>query len=329
MTAPAPPSPTPMPRPMPPPVSSAPPPPAPPPPAPPRPHGSRRAQVLRIVSWVGLGTSCLTFLASLPALVHQGGAGNVALGALESAWIVGVLLVALAPGRTAGPLALIGSFLGGYLGTVSLAVLVGRPVVDHFGGDSPVAASVWGPLTEEVLKLVPVTILVLVGRRIRPGRPPVVDAVLIGTVVAAGFALHENALYGRGTEGGWFANPPFSVLFPTLRTATDGARTMLEGGHIVYTALTALGLAVTVGYWHRHRVARLAAPLAFLVVLGEHATVNRLGLAAGSVTPPWTKVGYLLSLGGYLSTVLLCGGLATVAVLEWRGARRRKRVPAK
>ena len=55
---------------------------------------------------------------------------------------------------------------------------------------------------------------------------------------------------------------------------------MLAGGHIVYTALVALGLAVGLLYGRRFRWAWLAMPVTFVVVVLEHMIVNELPMIA-------------------------------------------------
>src|SRR3954447_14223815 len=107
--------------------------------------------VRQIVGWIGLGVSSLTFAVSVPALFRSGGTENVLVSGLQFGWTLLLLLACAALTRTVGAKVLVGTFLGGFFGTVSLALLVGHPAIRHFGSDSPFAVAVWGPFTEEAL----------------------------------------------------------------------------------------------------------------------------------------------------------------------------------
>jgi hypothetical protein len=103
---------------------------------------------------------------------------------------------------------------------------------------------------------------------------------------------------------------------------------MLAGGHALYTGLAALGLAITLLYGARFRVARAALPLALLLVIVEHATVNQIasttiffGLVVGTA-PQWAQLLVALTLHGYLSSVLFITGVLAVAFVETRAAAR-------
>ena len=273
------------------------------------PSRSRRLQAL---TWIGLGFSVFSLLVVLPTLVDQSGGASSFAGDLALLLWTPCLVVALcALTRTLGPRALLGALFAGFFGTVSLATMVGRPVIDRLGADSSFAVVLWAPLTEELLKLAPVALVLFVCRN-RAARPSTGDLTLYGAAIGLGFTVHENALLGRNIDGGWFAHLPFSVLVPSLTTVSNGAESMVVGGHMVYTALAALGLAVTMTY-RRVPWARLAAPVAFGVVLLEHATVNQLALTTGDGDlPAWAQVGHAITLGGHLSVVLLLAGLAIV-----------------
>jgi len=279
---------------------------------------SRRTRLRGALAWVGLGFSTFSLLLVLPTLIDQSdGAGSFAddLGLLL--WTPLLILALCALTRTLGPRALIGALLAGFFGTVSMATMVGRPIIERFGTDSSFAIALWVPLTEELLKLAPVALLLFLCRN-RERRPSTGDIVLYGAVIGLGFTVHENALLGRNIDGGWFGHLPFSLFVPSLTSATNGAQSMLVGGHMVYTALAALGLAVTMTY-RRIRWARLAAPIAFGVVLLEHATVNQLtSTPEGADLSAWAQASSMLTLGGHLSVVLLITGLGAVTWHESR-----------
>jgi hypothetical protein len=228
-----------------------------------------------------------------------------------------VLFIVFAATRTLRARALVGAVFAGFFGATSLAARIGQPVTDHYGADSVFAAAVWAPVTEELLKLLPVAVFLAFALRNRRARPSLGDAVLFGALVGAGFAVYENVLYARDFGGGWFSNLPFSLVIPSITSTNVDGTTMFVGGHLVYTALASLGLGVTLLYRHRARFAWLAAPVAFAVVLLEHACANAVGVTGGDL-PAWASLGRIVTLGGYLSTALLLAGVAAAVVIERR-----------
>ncbi len=271
---------------------------------------------LPVISWVGLGLSLFALLASAPKLIKLGGGfGTVAGNVAQYGWTFVLLLLVFARTRTVGARALTGAALAGFFGVGSLAVLIGKPFVTLWGPRSYFVMCVFAPVTEELLKLMPVAIFLLLAARNRRWRPSVGDAVLMGFAIASGFTVYENILYARGTGGGWFANLPFSLLLPFI-TSAHGP---LVGTHAVYTGVTSLGLAAAVIYGRRFRLARWALPASLAIVVLEHAVVNRTALIGmfGAV-PWWVRLASVLTLHGYLSTLLLVGGVGAVAVLETR-----------
>ena len=226
-----------------------------------------------------------------------------------------LLLVVFVKTRTIGARALLGAALGGFFGVSALAVWAGKPFVDWLGPDSVFVSIVFAPVTEELLKLVPVAIFLLLARRsLRRFRPSIGDAVL--------FERHRRRVrdvdvrgtswYVRDTYGGWFVTLPFSPAMPFIHMQNG----MLVGGHVVYTALTSLGLAVTLLYGSRARLARYALPVTLAVTIFEHMTVNRLVLIGSDDRGWFAQLSLVVTLWGYLSTLLLVAGVAAVAAFE-------------
>jgi RsiW-degrading membrane proteinase PrsW (M82 family) len=276
---------------------------------------SRMPNTLQLLSWIGLAMSLVTLALSTPKLVEEGGGWGVILGNLaQYGWTIVLLLVVFVKTRTIGARALLGAALGGFFGVSSLAVWAGKPFVDRLGPQSVFVMTVFAPVTEELLKLMPVAIFLLLARRSRRFRPSIGDAVLFGITVACGMSMYENILYARGTYGGWFATLPFSPAMPFIHMQNG----MLVGGHVVYTALTSLGLAVTLLYGSRARLARYALPVTLALTIFEHMTVNRL-VHIGSDDLGWfAQLSLVITLWGYLSTLLLVAGVAAVAAFEAR-----------
>jgi RsiW-degrading membrane proteinase PrsW (M82 family) len=278
-------------------------------------------RVLQAISWTGLALSLLALTVAAPGLIERGGGFGIVLGnAAQYGWTIALLFLVFARTHTIGARAVTGAALAGFFGVTALAVWIGKPFASWslLGGLAlPVLVA---PVTEELLKLLPVALFVLLAARNRRWRPSLGDAVLFGVAVASGFGLYENILFARSTGGGVLTTLPLSALLPSI-TAHDS---MLVGGHVVYTGLASLGLAVTVLYGRRFAVARFALPVAFFVVVMEHVAVNDLssmGIMAG-FAPWWTRLAVALSFGGYLSTLLFVAGVAAVAVFEARLVRR-------
>jgi hypothetical protein len=274
-------------------------------------------RALQGLSWAGLAFSLAVLIVSAPHLLEIGGGAGLVLGNVaQFAWTLALLLLVFRHRRTVGARALAGAALAGFFGVASLAVLAGKPIVDRLGNDSDYVTLLFAPVSEELIKLLPVALFLLLATRSRRWRPSACDAVLLGFTAAAGFAVYENILFARGTSGGWFAALPLSLVLPTI--ATRGP--MLGGGHAVYTGLATLGLAVTVIYGGRFRLARLALPFALLLVILEHITVNRFAMYAffDPGPPLWAQLALLVTMHGYLSSVLFVAGVGAVAFLEKR-----------
>ena len=282
----------------------------------------QRARVLNVVSLVGLAVSTVTLIAVLPHVTRAAGLGRFTADLMAHAWTLGLLTAAAAPVRTLPWRAFVGAGLMGFLAVSSISRLVGRPVVSKLGDNSVLAVAGWAPFSEEVLKALPVVVVVLIAVRRTAVRPSALDLVLLGAWSGTGFALYENALFGRGGAD-WGAAPPFSLLVPSEISGQVDGVSMVVGGHLVYSALIGLGVAVGVLYRRRWRWAWLAAPVAAAVAYGEHAAVNAVSLAAATGhVAAMARVASIVSLGGWLSSLLLAGGLGLVASFEYRQATR-------
>jgi RsiW-degrading membrane proteinase PrsW (M82 family) len=286
-----------------------------------------RERVLTLVSTAGLAVSAVTVCAGLPQVTHAGGTGKFLDDLAAHLWVLGLLAVAVGSVRTFGWRVVVGTGFAGFLAVPTVARFIGTPVVSHFGSSSLFATAVYVPVTEEILKATPIVLVVVFAARRTSARPAALDLALLGAWSGAGFALYEDALYGRGGFD-WSADKPFSLLLPTERSGAVGSTSYVAAGHLVYTALLGLGIGVTVLYRHRFRWARAAAPVAALVVVAEHVCANALPLVTATGTEPLVeRVLDPLTLGGRLATFLLLVGAVAVTLVE-RRAVGRSPVPA-
>jgi RsiW-degrading membrane proteinase PrsW (M82 family) len=283
---------------------------------------SRRAQVALILSWAGLIVSMGSLALALPSLTQAGGWGRLFGNVALYGWTVLIVSAAILASRTLPPRAFVAAGFAGFFGATGLSTLVGHPILDALGPDSLLATAVLIPISEELIKALPVLLLVVLASRSRQSRISAGDVTLFGIAVGVGFALYEDALYGRSAGGGWFGAPPFSLLFPMLEA--HPRQGFLVSGHAIYTGTIALGLGVGVLYRRRFRWAWLAIPITAAAALLEHMTLN--ALASGDA-PGWASLTQVLSLGGYIGTLLLVFGLAGICWFEWRGVRRGGAVP--
>lgn len=286
----------------------------------------RRAHIMNLVSWIGLAVSAITIIALLPRLTKLGGMDKFIADLFANGWTIVVLTLAAGSVRTLTWRAFLGTGLLGFLGVTALARLIDQPVIDHWNGRLR-ANSGLVPLTEELLKVLPVVIVVWLAARRKSVRPSAADIVLLAMWSGMGFALYEDTLYGRGRAT--FGDAPLvSLLFPSVHTGRmfDGT-TMVFGGHLVWTGLIGLGLAIGVLYGRRFKFAWLAIPVAVLVALGEHGTGNGLSIEQ---KPTLINLAMNLSLRGWLSSILLIGGTTWIVLFEWRRAIRgsRQQAPA-
>jgi RsiW-degrading membrane proteinase PrsW (M82 family) len=161
-----------------------------------------------------------------------------------------------------------------------------------------------------------VLLIVVLALRRSSVRPSALDLMLMGAWTGAGFALYENATYGRGSFS--ISANPLSLLFPAETHGVVAGLTV--AGHLVYTALIALGIAFALLYKRRLRRPWGVALVAIAAVLTEHVSIN--ALAADSVSSLVATLIEVVTLGGQLTTLLLIAGVAYVLFVETRSIGR-------
>jgi hypothetical protein len=279
-----------------------------------------RTRVMNLVSTIALAISVLTVIASLPRITKLAGMHAFELDVAAQMWTLALLWIVAGSVRTIGWRAFVGAWLTGFLGLTALARLVGTPLVAKLGTSSIVATALWVPITEELFKLLPVTLVLVMALRRRSSRPSVLDIVLIAAFTGAGFNSYESATLGRGGFS-LFANPLLSLFIPSLGKASVSGWTVVQSGHLVHTALLALGVAFAL-FYPKQFARRWIVPAAVIAaVLLEHCSQN--AIATGHLYEIVGKLSIVLTLGGRLTTLMLIGGVAYVVLLEWRALGRQ------
>jgi RsiW-degrading membrane proteinase PrsW (M82 family) len=283
-----------------------------------------RVRVGILMSNIGLGISVLAALAALPRLTKTAGVGLLLIDLLAYLWTLALLTAAAGAVRTLGWRAYLGAFLLGFLGVTGLARFLGRPLILALGTSSVFAAAIWVPLTEELCKMLPVILLLVLALRRRQMRPSLLDLVLIGAWAGAGFAVYEDATYGRGGFS-LTAIPILSLIFPATLKGSAFGWSVAQTGHMVHTALIALGIGFAVLYRHRQPRSWIVAATALGAALIEHCSQNAIN--TGGVSKHVGEALLVVSLNGRLSAILLVVGIAYVLIIEWRavGGRFRPR----
>jgi RsiW-degrading membrane proteinase PrsW (M82 family) len=276
---------------------------------------AERARFALLMSNVGLIVAALSALAALPRLTRAGGLGLFTLDLAAQLWTLGLLFAAAGPVRTLGWRALLGAFLVGFLGLMGLARFVGRPIILALGTNSLVAGALWVPITEELCKLVPLAFLLFFALRRSDARPSLLDVVLVTACAAAGFAISENASYGRGVFS-LSAAPFVSWLTPAANKGTAFGWTMAQSGHLVHSALLALGIGFVMLYRGRLPRAWIIPVIAVSAVLIEHCSQN--AMIVGGLNRYVAEFCMIITLGGRLCALLLALGVGYVMTFEWR-----------
>jgi RsiW-degrading membrane proteinase PrsW (M82 family) len=276
---------------------------------------ARRTHIANLISNVGLVISALAALAALPRLTKTSGVALLVMDLLAYLWTLALLTATAVPVRTLGWRAFLGAFLFGFLGLTGLARFLGRPLILALGTSSVFAAAIWVPLTEELCKMLPVILILVLALRRMDTRPSLLDLVLVGAWAAAGFAVYENATYGRGGFS-LTAIPMISLIFPnTLRGSAFGW-TVAQTSHMVHTALVAMGVGFTFLYRRRLQRSWIVAAIALAVTLIEHCSQN--AIVTGGVNRFVAEALLAITLSGRLSAILLVAGVAYVLTIEWR-----------
>ncbi|NOZ71001.1 MAG: PrsW family intramembrane metalloprotease [Chloroflexi bacterium] len=203
---------------------------------------------------------------------------------------------------------LLTAFLWGALPAIFIALVVELALRLPLGllltpaGADTVGTVIVSPLIEEVAKAGALLGLYLL---FRSEIDDVLDGMVYGALIGAGFAMTENFFYfiSAGMDGG-LQNMVFTVL---LRSLVFGL------SHALYTGITGIGIGLAASH-PRQRLRWLYPPLALLLAILVHFFHN-LSLTATAQFPPMFLLTIMVNWGGVLT-------LLAIAALALRNEKR-------
>lgn len=246
----------------------------------------------RALRAVGLIGATLVLLAYLPQLM-VGEWGLLWRNVWTHGYVLGWLLVVSFLPRTVGPAQVAAYALMGFFLSMLLTFAIAEPLEGVLSTGNLQTAFVV-PVVEEVAKTVPLALYALLVHLRRLPEPRIMDLVLLGFAVGAGFAVHEDGLWVRAVPSGFEGGGLWAWLFPTMLRGTQ-----FVGAHALWTTLVGLGVGVFVV--HRHRLRVWVVPVAALALATvDHAAINfrggldvRAALADGRMLPALLVLGIL------------------------------------
>ncbi len=260
-------------------------------------RGAPARRFLRILAWAGLAVSLAFFGWSVYGYAAEGQGGALARNVAWHAWPVCWLMLVSMLSRSRTLVNVVAVFLGGYFTSIWISVLLNDVVEPWVADDGGLRLVVIVPAIEEVAKLVPLATVVLAWWWRSGGTPGATDFGILGFASGAGFAVHEDAMWGRVTAGG--LDSALGWFLPSAHT--DLA---VLAGHAVWTGLVGL----TIGLWMTRRRqwwSWLLPWVALALVVADHGIWNSYYLRDS--LRPWL-------LDGWLPIALfLVGAVAAVA----------------
>lgn len=283
----------------------------------------RRQFPIHWIGWAATALLIVVFVIQLPFFFAWGSHFPLSY-AFNYGWAFVILAAVTAMTKTVRIRMLVAFwFVGVYL-LIGVVLLIGVPLLQAFG---PTTAAIPGfvlPLLEELVKPLPIIGLFAFAARRRYWELSASDGALLGFMAGAGFAFHEDMMFGR-VWGSGPGDTPLSWIFPTLYSF----RGVTSPYHEIWLALVGLALGAAFMLRTRTRLAWVIPIGAWLIVFTEHWTGNYLAdpfAAEPIVSVASTLNGFVL--GGLLSSTLLVIGLiiavgAEFRILKWMTARDR------
>ncbi len=272
----------------------------------------------------GLLVCSVVFLWQLPFFARSG-FDDLLTNVWYHAYVLIWLLVITALGRTLPLRVLAAAFFVGVFPSMAVSLAIGYPFADMLGTSNPWFKAVLVPVLEESVKALPILLFFWFLARRGTWQPSMSDGLLLGFLVGAGFALHEDAMYGRSFGGG-FALSDLAIIFPTI----DDERLIGVGRafgfyHAQWTALLGLSIGAAFFFRQRFRLSWLIPVAALAVIWLDHGRVNFVFdiLQRGSATSGVLRA---LVLDGRLPVYLLLAGIVAAVVAEVWVLRRMARL---
>lgn len=249
------------------------------------------------------------FLLSLPFFT-RGSSEDFIENVVQHSYVFVLLMAVTILGRTLRLRTLAAFWYVGVFAAMMLALGIGYPLGDIVGSGR-VFDSLLVPLLDGAIQTLPVALVFWVLVR-RGWQPSISDGLLLGFVLGAGMAIHEDAMYQR-VYGDGLSEGGLNLLFPTLGTQSTLSRVEVNGFyHSGWASLT--GLAIGASFMlRRFRWAPLIGIAAYVVVVFDHGIGNFIILNRGfeGLGLLWT-----LDLDGSLPIWLLIGGIVAAVVFE-------------
>lgn len=260
--------------------------------------------------------AALFFLLAVPHFVRDGTEEFVA-DVLQHGYVFVWLMAVTVLGRTL-PLRMLAAFffLGMFL-SVGVVLFLGG-LLEEVVGSGRMFDSFTVPLLEEGAKAVPIALLYWFLIR-RGWQPSISDGLLLGFVLGAGMAIHEDALYqrvyGEGTD-----ESLLGMFFPAIGRESTLSRIEVFGFfHSGWGSLLGLAIGASFVLMRRFRWAALIGIIAFIIVVLDHAIGNLIieNMGVGDLGALWT-----LDLEGMLPIYLLVIGIPVAVISEVLIVRR-------
>lgn len=146
-----------------------------------------------------------------------------------------------------------------------VGVLVSRVVVPAFSFSGQPGTEVAMALIEEVVKLLPLIILLIAGRKFSIFTMGMTDFMLAGAALGGGFAcLEYAAAHPHGASYGQLAWLPTAEIL-------NGR---MVSGHLIWSSLAAAGVGFAFFFKSNLKVAFIGAAIGLSVVMLDHAALN-------------------------------------------------------
>lgn len=186
-----------------------------------------------------------------------------------------------------------------------VAVLASRLIVKVFAFAGPGVTEIVMAMVEEVIKLLPLIILLIAGRKFSTFTMGMTDFILAGAALGAGFScLEYAAAHPHGASFGQLA------WLPTAEVMNG----RMVSGHLIWSSLAAAGIGFGFFFKTKWRVAAIGAAVGLAVSMLDHAAYNY-----GLVSQDWlSSIFNVIALNGYLAFGLWVVSIAIALFVDMK-----------